>query len=248
MSLGRFDVALVRAENPSPFTLSGTNTWVVGRDPCWVVDPGPLLEEHVAAVLAEVDARGGLGGVALTHWHPDHAEAVDAVRGDAPLGSGLADGATFGPFAVVATPGHTPDHVTFVLDGRVAFTGDAILGEGSVFLIGQLAAYLDGLRRLRDMGLEALCPGHGPVVEDPTAKIDGYVAHRMERERQLVAALDDGLRGVDEILDRVWADAPAALRLPAAVTLGAHLDKLEAEGRLPDGVERPVLPDGLRAP
>ena len=247
MSLAAHDVALVRADNPGPFTLSGTNTWIVGRDPCFVVDPGPALDGHVAAILAEAAARGGIGGVALTHWHPDHAEAVDAVRGDAPLGAGLRDGDVFGPFTAVGTPGHTPDHVTFVA-GKLACTGDALLGEGSVFIVGDLAAYLDALRRLRAMDLDLLLPGHGPLVEDPAAKLDGYVAHRLDRERRLLEALDAGLRTVDELLDAAWDDAPAVLRLAAAVTLGAHLDKLEAEGRIPEGVERPQLPDGLRAP
>jgi glyoxylase-like metal-dependent hydrolase (beta-lactamase superfamily II) len=93
------------------------------------------------------------------------------------------------------------------------------------------------------MELDVLCPGHGPPVGDPAAKLDSYVAHRLDRERRLVAALDDGLRGVDELLDRVWDDAPAPLRPAAAVTLAAHLDKLADEGRLPDGVSRPEFPD-----
>src|SRR4051794_41225412 len=67
------DVALVRADNPGPLTLTGTNTWLLGRDPCWVVDPGPLLEAHLDAVLAEAERRGGIGGIAPTPPHPHHA-------------------------------------------------------------------------------------------------------------------------------------------------------------------------------
>ncbi|HEY8582925.1 MAG TPA: MBL fold metallo-hydrolase, partial [Capillimicrobium sp.] len=74
------DVALVRAANPGPLTLTGTNTWLLGRDPCWVVDPGPLLDDHVAAVTAEAAQRGGAGGIAVTHDHPDHVEGLEAVR------------------------------------------------------------------------------------------------------------------------------------------------------------------------
>jgi glyoxylase-like metal-dependent hydrolase (beta-lactamase superfamily II) len=247
--IGGEDIALVRADNPSPFTLSGTNTYVVGRDPAWIVDPGPLLDEHVAAVAAEADARGGAGGIVLTHDHHDHSDAIGALseRTGAELAVRLRDGDRVGPFTVIEAPGHAPDHLVYVA-GPVAFTGDAVLGEGSVFVIGQLAAYLDALRRLRAMDLEVLAPGHGPIVDDPAAKLDEYVDHRLDRERRLVAALDDGLRSVDEILDRVWADAPDALRLAAMVTLGAHLEKLDAEGRLPGGVERPQLPTDLRAP
>jgi glyoxylase-like metal-dependent hydrolase (beta-lactamase superfamily II) len=250
--LAAHDVALVRAANPGPYTLSGTNTWVVGRDPCWVVDPGPALSEHLDAILAEGARRGGIGGIALTHDHGDHAEAVAPLRdraGGVPVAAvrhadadvALRDGAAFGPFTVVATPGHAADHVAFVA-GAVCCTGDAVLGEGSVFVApgrGSLSGYLDALRRLRALDLALLCPGHGPPVTDPAARLDGYVAHRLERERRLVAALDEGLRTVDELLDRVWDDAPAALRLAATVTLAAHLDKLAEEDRLPPGAERP---------
>ena len=240
MSLRRFDVALVRADNPGPFTLTGTNTWLVGRDPCWVVDPGPLLDDHVEGVLAEAERRGGLGGIALTHRHHDHAQAVPAVveRTGVEVGPG--------PLEPVRTPGHTSDHVAYVLDGAVAFTGDAVLGEGSVFITGHLVDYLDALRALSARGLALVCPGHGPVVEDPKAKLDGYVAHRLDRERRLVEALAQGARTVDEMLDSAWSDAPQNLRLASAVTLGAHLEKLEGEGRLPDGVERPEIPAALR--
>lgn len=242
MSLSEHDISLVRADNAGPFTLTGTNTWVMGRDPCWVIDPGPDLDAHVAAVAEEVRARGGAGGIALTHHHADHAGAVEPLRaalGDVPLGSG--------PLEVVPTPGHTDDHVAFVF-GDVAFTGDAVLGDGSVFVVGHLAEYLDALRSLRARDLALLCPGHGSLVEDPAAKLDEYVSHRLDRERRLVAALDAGARSVDAMLDAAWDDAPSALRLAAAATLGAHLEKLAAEGRLPDGVERPRLPGGLRAP
>jgi glyoxylase-like metal-dependent hydrolase (beta-lactamase superfamily II) len=105
-----------------------------------------------------------------------------------------------------------------------------------------LGAYLDGLRRLRALPLTTIYPGHGPVVEDPAGKLDEYLEHRVDRERRLVAALGTGRRSVDELLDEVWDDVPPELRGAAAVTLAAHLEKLEEEGRLPDGVERPRLP------
>jgi glyoxylase-like metal-dependent hydrolase (beta-lactamase superfamily II) len=246
------DYAHIRADNPGPFTLTGTNTYVVGREPCWCVDPGPELQAHIAAVAAEIMLRGGAAGIVLTHDHSDHAGAVAGLRaeiGEVPVHAVrfqadvvIAGGDVVGPFDVVATPGHAPDHVAFVA-GEVAFTGDAVLGEGSVFVApdpGALQGYLDGLARLRALALRQIAPGHGPLVDDPKAKIDQYVAHRMERERRLLTALDDGLRTIDELLDAAWADAPAVLRPAAAVTLAAHLDKLEREGRLPGDVERPA--------
>jgi glyoxylase-like metal-dependent hydrolase (beta-lactamase superfamily II) len=246
--LAAHDVARVRAENPGPFTLDGSNTWVLGRDPAWVVDPGPLLSEHVAAVAAEVAARGGLAGIALTHSHRDHVEAVEALRqaaGEVPVAAAggrevtLGEDDSFGPLTAFRTPGHAPDHLAFVA-GTVCFTGDAVLGTGSVFVSpgpGSLAGYLDGLRRLRALPLALLCPGHGPPVTDPAAKLDEYLSHRLERERRLVEALARGLRGEDELLADVWDDAPETLRFAAGITLRAHLDKLREEGRLPEGVD-----------
>ncbi len=243
-------VLRLRADNPGPLTLSGTNTWVVGRDPTYVVDPGPLIGSHIKRLLDAIDARGGLGGIVLTHDHADHAEAVGALRehDPAPLAVGrgkadvtLTEGRSFGPFEAVATPGHAPDHFALVC-GRVCFTGDAVLGEGSVFIApgpGALAGYLGGLERLRERDLDVLCPGHGPPVWEPRAKLDQYIDHRSERERLLLAALSEGRRSVEELLDAAWPDVPATLRPAAAVTLLAHLDKLEEEDRLPAGVERP---------
>jgi glyoxylase-like metal-dependent hydrolase (beta-lactamase superfamily II) len=123
--------------------------------------------------------------------------------------------------------------------GRVCFTGDTVLGSGSVFIApgeGSLSAYLDSLRRLRALDLEVLCPGHGPFVWDPAAKLDEYISHRLDRERRLVEALDSGLRGEDELLDAAWSEVPEELRGAAALTLRAHLEKLREEGRLPPGV------------
>jgi glyoxylase-like metal-dependent hydrolase (beta-lactamase superfamily II) len=250
------DVEQITADNPGPFTLQGTNTWLVGRDPCWIVDPGPLMGAHVERVLADARDRGGVGGIAVTHDHADHVGAVAAVQegsGGVPVAAAryagadirLVDGDDFGPLRVVATPGHAPDHLAFVAGGA-CFTGDAVLGEGSVFVWpepGALSGYLAALERLRALPLNVICPGHGPIVLHPAAKLDEYIAHRLDRERRLVAALDAGLRGADELVDRVWSDAPAALRPAAMVTLAAHLDKLDEEGRLPDGVERPQLAD-----
>ena len=233
MSLADHGVALVRADNPSALTLTGTNTWIVGR---WVIDPGPALDAHLDAVAAEVAARGGAEGIAVTHDHEDHVEGLAALRtrlGDVAVVSargGAADGDVVGPLRVLAIPGHSDDHLAFVA-GRAAFTGDAVLGEGSVFVSGSLAAYLDGLRRLRELDLAVLCPGHGPPVWDPRARLDDYIAHRLDRERRLLAALEQGLRSEDELLDAAWSDAPPALRPFAAASLRAHLEKLREEGR-----------------
>lgn len=220
------DALRVRADNPGWLTLSGTNTWVLGRDPAWIVDPGPALAEHVETVARLAEERGGAGGIAVTHGHHDHAEAVEPLRarlgGEVPLDPG--------PLEVIPVPGHAPDHVAFVF-GRACCTGDAVLGEGSVFVAEDMGGYLAALRRLRALDLAVILPGHGPPVHDPAAKLDEYVAHRLDRERRLLEALASGLRAEDDLLDAAWADVPAALRPAAAMTLRAHLQKLREEGR-----------------
>jgi glyoxylase-like metal-dependent hydrolase (beta-lactamase superfamily II) len=246
MSLAALGVARLRADNPGPLTLSGTNTWIIGHAPAWVIDPGPLLDAHVDAIDAEVRARGGAGGIAVTHDHPDHAQAAEAVRqrlGGVPVAAArlsgadrkLVDGDRFGPLVALSIPGHAPDHLAFVAGG-VGFTGDAVLGEGSVFVAADMAAYLAALERLRGFDLQVLCPGHGPEIWDPEARIDHYLAHRLDRERRLVAALERGVRATGELLDAVWDDVPRELRPVAAWTLRAHLEKLRDEGPLPGDV------------
>jgi len=261
--LAAHDVALVRADNPGPFTLTGTNTWLVGRDRCWIVDPGPALDAHRLAVVAAASERGGVAGIALTHDHQDHVGGLEALlaelhsAGQAPIVAAmrhpadvvLAHEARVGPFVAVATPGHAPDHVAFLTDTGALFSGDAVLGHGSVFVApspGALRGYLDALRGLRERPLALICPGHGPLVTDPVAKLDEYVAHRLGREERLLGALAAGHRTIDALLATAWSDAPAELRPAAAVTLAAHLDKLDEEARLPEGVERPELPAWLR--
>jgi glyoxylase-like metal-dependent hydrolase (beta-lactamase superfamily II) len=223
-------IVRVRAPNPSALTLDGTNTYVLDG---WIVDPGPDDDRHLEAVRRA--AGDGIEGVVLTHGHADH--AAGAARLGAPV-TLPADGQLVGPLRALATPGHSADSVCLVA-GRACFTGDTVLGSGSVFIApgeGSLSAYLGSLRRLRELDLEVLCPGHGPYVWEPEAKLDEYISHRLERERRLVEALDAGLRGREELLDAAWSDAPAALRDFAALSLASHLEKLAEEGRLPEGV------------
>ena len=157
----------VRAPNPSPLTLDGTNTYVIDG---WVVDPGPDDAGHLDAVRAA--APGGLAGVVLTHAHPDHAEGAERLGVPVTLPG---DGEQVGPLLALATPGHSPDSVC-LLAGRTCFTGDTVLGSGSVFIApgeGSLSSYLRSLERLRGLDLEVLCPGQHPaLVWDPAAKLE----------------------------------------------------------------------------
>jgi glyoxylase-like metal-dependent hydrolase (beta-lactamase superfamily II) len=212
----------------------------------WVVDPGPADSGHLDAVAA---AAAGAEGIVLTHSHQDHSEGAPGLAerlGGIEIVCPEVDG-EIGPFRVFATPGHSADSVCLLWE-RVLFTGDTVLGEGSVFIApgdGSLSAYLASLEKLTELDLDAICPGHGPVVREPASKLREYLEHRLEREQRVAAALEAGARTGDELLDRGWADVDFAaaplLRVAAAATLAAHLEKLAAEGRLPDGVEPAAL-------
>jgi glyoxylase-like metal-dependent hydrolase (beta-lactamase superfamily II) len=237
---GHPEIQRIVAPNPGPMTLEGTNTFVVERGGrSYVVDPGPDDPGHIARVCAAGEALGGIAGVVLTHGHGDHAEGAASLGAPILWPAGNPDEppapAEAGPFQVVPTPGHSTDHVVFML-GRVGFCGDLVLGEGSSFVPpdgGSLAAYLESLRRLRELDPELLCPGHGPWITDPRAKVDEYIEHRLDRERKLLVALDRGERSRARLLEAAWDDVPAELRGAAEAVMQAHLEKLEREGRLP---------------
>jgi glyoxylase-like metal-dependent hydrolase (beta-lactamase superfamily II) len=232
-------------------TLAGTNTYVVGRDPAYVIDPGPDDAGHLDAVRAEGEARGGIAGALLTHSHADHSAGVAGLGAPLLWGSvstvdetsWLADedvepvrNAPVG-IVPVPTPGHARDHVVFQW-GDACFCGDLILGEGSTIVPpaafgGSLVDYMASLERVRELEASLLAPGHGPPVEDPEGKIDEYVAHRNEREARLLAALNSGERSREALLDAAWDDVPEVLRPAAAMAMQAHLEKLVTEGRAP---------------
>ena len=248
-------VATVLAPNPGPMTLSGTNTWVLGRGgaPALVVDPGPLHEEHLHRVLEA--AGGAVAAVLVTHHHLDHVEgaarfaelagcgvrAVDPAWRVPADGAGLEDGTALDAdgvrLDVVATPGHTADSVSLLAthdDGVDLLTGDTVLGFGSTVIAqpdGDLGAYLASLDRLLalvgDRGVRRVLPGHGPVVEDPRAVLEGYRAHRHERLDQVRAALAGGARTAEEVLAAVYPDAVGTpLERAALQSVQAQLDHL----------------------
>ena len=222
------------APNPSPMTLEGTNTYVVGRDPAVVIDPGPDDEGHIAAIREAAEGRGGIGTVLLTHEHGDHSQGVEKLGVEPARPK---DDEVIAGLRAIATPGHADEHLCFVI-GAACFTGDLILGQGSTIvgprdMGGSLIHYMESLRRLEGLGLRILYPGHGPEIRDPQAKIAEYVEHRMMRERRLLAALDRGERSRAALLAEVWDDVPEELRGAAEIAMRAHLEKLEEEGRLP---------------
>jgi glyoxylase-like metal-dependent hydrolase (beta-lactamase superfamily II) len=241
-------ISLLRANNPSVFTLSGTNTWIIGQEKVFVIDPGPSEERHLKAIIREIDKRGKLSAILLTHDHPDHSEAIGellaqrpaalvAARADADII--LTDQLVFENFLALYTPGHSADHFSFLL-GDVAFVGDTVLGQGSVFVSptpGSLSAYLKALETLASYELKVLCPGHGEIINDPKAKLSEYIAHRLLRERQICEAISTGARTDTQIIELVWPDADESLKIACALTLKTHLDKLADEERLSEKIE-----------
>ncbi len=242
---GHAEILRVVAPNPGPMTLDGTNTYLYGTGPCVVIDPGPDDESHLDAVRVAADERGGIGVVLLTHGHGDHADGAErlvAAVGEEDRVPPIVlpvDGEEHGGLRAVATPGHAPDHVCLMTADGVCFSGDLVLGAGSTFVPpdgGSLGAYMGSLRRMQAEPIELICPGHGPWVTDPAAKLAEYVEHREMRERRLLAALERGERSREALLAEAWSDVPAELRQAAAMVMEAHLDKLEAEGRLVPGL------------
>ncbi len=228
---GHAEILRIVAPNPGPMTLEGTNTYLYGSDPCTVIDPGPDNATHLDAVRATAEERGGIGAVLLTHSHGDHADGAQRLGAETILPT---DGEEHGGLRALATPGHSSDHVCLMTADRVCFSGDLVLGVGSTFVPpdgGSLTAYMDSLRRIQAEPIELICPGHGPWIEDPAAKLAEYVEHREMRERRLLAALERGERSHDALLAEVWDDVPDEVRPAAALVMQAHLDKLEAEGR-----------------
>ena len=244
------------APNPSPMTLDGTRTFIVGRV---VIDPGPDHPAHLHAILL---ALGDVlpAAILLTHAHGDHSAAavplarrtgapVMMSRGalysplhDADVARWLADGdeveTDAGPLRAIATPGHAPEHLAFLLNGDTLFAGDAFMGGSDTTLVappeGDLAAYLRTLDRVAELAPAVILPAHGPPIEDPVAAVERYRAHRMERMEQVVRALRaSGPARPAEILDAVYGAAlHPGLRVAAEGSLHAILAYLRATDRV----------------
>jgi glyoxylase-like metal-dependent hydrolase (beta-lactamase superfamily II) len=246
---------LVLAPNPSPFTLEGTNTWVLrepGSTAAVVVDPGPLHEGHLAAVLAAVEQQGArVAQILLTHGHSDHSESavrfaeltgapVRALDPRHRLGDeGLAGGDLVEvgglEVRVVGTPGHTGDSLSFLLPAdRAVLTGDTVLGRGTTLVAypdGTLADYLDSLELLRDAAerreFDTVLPGHGPVLSDALGVLEFYISHRKERLTQVEAALAAGDSTAEEVVRRVYADVDPGVWPAAELSVRAQLHYLD---------------------
>lgn len=253
-------VDMLTAPNPGPKTLTGTHTYVVGLNPAYVIDPGPAdptYQESLAHFLYRHSGRRP-AAILLSHGHPDHAPGarllkerlgvpvlasaempddqanaagVDrryAAHESLPVGSDRLE--------VVATPGHTADQVAFWMPrSRILFSGDTILGQGSTLVAppeGDMLAYMDTLELMQALMPRIILPGHGPVISDPQGKIEEYLAHRRERERQLIGVLERAPSTAPQLVEAMYADTDPRLHDLALGSVQAQLEKLSREGRV----------------
>ena len=252
-------VRRIVAPNPGPFTGPGTNTYLVGIDEVAVIDPGPDDRTHIDAIVG-ASMRERVRWVLLTHTHPDHApgtkrlvkatgaevlaygKRVDKdsdVVPDRVISEGdTIEGTEFG-LEVLHTPGHAPNHLCFLLEEeRVLFTGDTVL-EGMYSVVspsrgGDMRVYLATLARFEKMRLARLCPGHGDVIEEPRAVVQDYLAHRNDRERQILESLEAGPVRIKDIVESLYGDRELHPKLVEAAGWQVHaqLLKLKADGKV----------------
>ena len=233
------------APNPGPFTLTGTQTYLIGDTA--VLDPGPDIAPHIEAIRA---AMPRLETILITHRHGDHAPgAVPLKRAtgakiiaprnvleetDIIVSGGEVLRIEDTDVEVIATPGHTNEHVCYLTSGGDLFTGDTILGAGTTAIFppdGHMGDYLRSLELLRSKRPRRIYPAHGPVRDDAVALIDEYIAHRLERERQVLEAIAAGDTSVEAMRRRIYPDLDERLHGAAEIQLEAHLIKLREEGR-----------------
>ncbi len=246
---------IILAPNPSIMTGPGTNTIILGSgvEGATLIDPAVDDIAYLDALIEEGARRGGIRRILITHGHHDHLGGATALRerlgvsiyafsreGVPIADEEVVDGTTFAvgddTLIAVHTPGHRFDHLSYLLQGqKTLFAGDLLAGVGTVVIIppeGDMQEYLDSLNRLQEMDIAAIVPAHGPTILDPQAKLAEYIAHRVEREQQVLEALEVLPRGVKipEIVQYIYTDVDPRLHAVAAWSVEAHLLKLEREG------------------
>ena len=241
---------MLTAGNASLYTLGGTNTYVLPTTGhAVVIDPGPDDGAHVTRVRDHLAASGRRAGlILLTHGHNDHRGAAESlasatgalVRGwntpEAPLRDGERIALDGESLTILHTPGHAQDHVAVYWETQgVLFSGDLILGEGTVNVTppgGSMTAYLRSLERVARLALVLIAPGHGPLIRTPHQRIAEYLAHRRRREQQVLELLAGGPQTVPALVALIYPDLDPGLRRAAEGTVTAHLEKLVDEGRV----------------
>jgi glyoxylase-like metal-dependent hydrolase (beta-lactamase superfamily II) len=246
---------IILAPNPSLMSGPGTNTIVLGSGigGATVIDPAVDDTAYLDTIVEEGAKRGDIGRILITHGHPDHVGGALALKkrlgvpvyafsreGVPVADEEIADGTAFpagdDTLRTIHTPGHRFDHLCYFLEGQgTLFAGDMVAGVGTVVIIppeGDMQDYLDSLKRLQEMDIAEIVPAHGPTITDPRAKLSEYIAHRMQREQQVIDALEVLPRGatIPQIVQQVYTDVDPRLHPVAQWSVEAHLLKLEREG------------------
>lgn len=257
-------VRRVLAPNPSAFTFTGTQTYIVGQGEVAVIDPGPAIDAHVEALL-EATRGETIRYLVCTHTHRDHSPATRPLKaatgaeivGCAPLALGddgpradagfdddyapdrvLGDGDRLEgdgwTLEAVATPGHTSNHLCYVLaQANALFTGDHVMGWSTTVIAppdGDMADYMASLERLIAREDAIYYPAHGDPVENPRRFVRGLAGHRRQREGQILRALEDGVGEVPAMVTRMYKGLDPRLTGAAGLSVLAHLIDLTARG------------------
>lgn len=261
-------VSRVLAHNPGPFTFKGTGVYIVGQTEVAVIDPGPVIPEHLDALKRALDGKR-VTHILVTHTHNDHSPAAQPLKewtgaktyAYGPHGSGKAEDGVkveeggdmaFVPdirvkdgdvikgngftFECVYTPGHTSNHMCFALrEEKALFTGDHIMGWSTTVVTppdGDMAQYMASVRKLLARDDEILYPTHGAPVTDPKPFLEAYLDHRLDRERQILACIKEGVATIPEMVARMYVDVDKRLHPAASRSVLAHLIQLTDEGRV----------------
>ncbi len=248
-------VMRITAKNPGPMTGPGTNCYVIGKEKLAILDPGPLIEEHVDAILNNFGER--IAWVVVTHTHKDHSPAAAALasRTGATLIGNIIDNdgfqdSTFSDakslendqivktdtrtIQAILTPGHVSNHVCFLVEeDRLLMTGDHMM-EGSTVVIvppaGNMRKYIESLRNLLRYEFDFVAPGHGTIIEQPKKEIKRLIEHRLQRERKVLKAVTSyGGGNLDMLTPLVYDDVDPSLHKWASMSLHAHLIKLRED-------------------